>query len=292
VTDFHASRPDDRHYHLDHAEGLVTFGDGVHGRVPPAGSGNVRLRRYCTGGGTRGNLAAGTIVQLRTAIPYIERVTNIEPSSGGTDAESLDDFGERAPAVVRHRDRAVAAEDFEDLARAASGEVARAKCLPLSDLSEDASAGRPGAVSVVIVPRSTDPRPLPSTALLDRVHAYVSERQPPSVKLVVCGPQYVAIDVEADVVVAALDRVTDVDKAVGDSVRAFLDPLRGGPYGTGWEFGRRPHRSDLFSVIASIDGVDHARVVRLTPREDRPGLLETNRFLVCAGVVRMWFYTA
>lgn len=38
VESFLASGPDDRHFVLDHETGEVRFGDGEHGRRPPAGS--------------------------------------------------------------------------------------------------------------------------------------------------------------------------------------------------------------------------------------------------------------
>lgn len=288
VADFNASGPLDRHHLLDHAEGIVTFGDGVRGRVPPAGTANVRLASYRTGGGVRGNVPAGSLVQLKTTIPYVERVTNPEAATGGADPEAIDDFGRRAPLVLRHQHRAVTAEDYEDLARLASGEVARTQCLPMFDVR--VPGPNPGAVSLVIVPRSNDPRPRPAPALLDHVHAFVAARQAPSVQLVVAGPEFLAIDVDADVVVSAFDRITELDADIGRRVTAFLDPLRGGPAGTGWAFGRQPHRSDLFSVIGSVPGVNHVRAVRLSCREDRPGLLGTSRFLVCGGTVRMWFF--
>src|SRR5439155_18067549 len=48
--------PDDRVYSIDRAAGELRFGDGVHGRIPPAGIDNIRAFRYRTGGGVAGNL--------------------------------------------------------------------------------------------------------------------------------------------------------------------------------------------------------------------------------------------
>ena len=126
VTDFHGSSPQDRHYVLDHIAGAVRFGDGAQGRIPPRGVGNIRMARYQTGGGDSGNRAAGTIVQLKTTVPYIDTVINVEPADGGVAAESNAALLTRAPRALRHGGRAVALEDYQDLARSASPEVARA----------------------------------------------------------------------------------------------------------------------------------------------------------------------
>ncbi len=127
VRDFYESESRDRHYVLDRLTGEVQFGDGQYGMVPPQGRNNIRLSQYQTGGGTRGNLAANTIVQLKTTIPYVDSVTNLEAAGGGSEQESLEQVKERGPKWLRHRDRAVTIQDFEDLAYEASPDVARAK---------------------------------------------------------------------------------------------------------------------------------------------------------------------
>src|SRR5205807_6082108 len=61
VQDFYASNSRSRHYTLDHLTGQVSFGDGRSGLIPPIGSGNLRLALYRSGGGLRGNVAAGSV---------------------------------------------------------------------------------------------------------------------------------------------------------------------------------------------------------------------------------------
>ncbi|MEG3925644.1 MULTISPECIES: baseplate J/gp47 family protein [unclassified Microcoleus] len=127
VRDFYGSGSRDRHYVLDRLTGEVRFGNGQYGMVPPQGRNNIRLSQYQTGGGKRGNLDANMIVQLKTTVPYVEKVTNLEAAGGGSEQESLERVKERGPKWLRHRDRAVTIQDFEDLAYEASPDVARAK---------------------------------------------------------------------------------------------------------------------------------------------------------------------
>ena len=95
--------------------------------IPPRGRNNIRLSLYRTGGGEQGNIAAETISQLKTTIPYIDGVINLEPSAGGAEQETLDHLKERVPKQLRHRNRAVTAQDMADLAYEASTDVARVK---------------------------------------------------------------------------------------------------------------------------------------------------------------------
>ena len=57
----------------------------------------------------------------------------------------------------------------------------------------------------------------------------------------------------------------------------------GGFDGQGWEFGRKPHRSDFYSLMKEIPEVDHIRSLAVE-EQDFPGIRQTGRFLVYSGV--------
>jgi predicted phage baseplate assembly protein len=243
------------------------------------------MARYQTGGGSAGNRAAGTIVQLKTTVPYIEKVSNFEPAIGGFAAENDAAMLARAPRTLRNGGRAVAFDDYEDLARAASPEVARAKALPLRRLREDplGNTPAPGAVSVVIVPHSVEAKPMPSGALLRRIEDHLKKYSTPTVMLAVVGPLYVRVDVSIDIALASLTGASEVDAAVHEVLRKFLHPLTGGRNGAGWDFGRQPYASDLHAIISEVPGVDHIRQLSIAQVEELPGVLVTQRFLVYSG---------
>jgi hypothetical protein len=285
VPDFYGSGPRDRHYVLNRLLGEISFGDGLHGMIPPLDTGNLRLTSYRTGGGVSGNRPAGTITQLKTTVPYVDKVTNVEPSTGGGDVETLDSLIARAPRMIRHRGRAVTLEDYEDLARLASTDIARAKCVPLANLAADPDAPvqRLGSVSLIIVPRSSGARPQPSLELTRRVREYVNARRLPVGELVVVGPEYVRVDVEVAVSLSSLEGAGEVEANILATLARYLHPLTGGLDGLGWDFGRKPYRSDLFAVLEPIAGVDHINSLTVMETEERDGVRETNRFLVYSG---------
>ena len=139
IPDFHGSGLSDRNYILDRQTGEIRFGDGIAGMIPPRGRNNIRLSFYRTGGGKQGNITSHTISQLKTTIPYIDRVINLEAAAGGGEQETLDRLKERVPKQLRHRDRAVTAQDIEDLAHEASTDVARVKVVPPDLLTDNFS---------------------------------------------------------------------------------------------------------------------------------------------------------
>ncbi|MFO1429726.1 MAG: putative baseplate assembly protein [Candidatus Competibacteraceae bacterium] len=285
APDFYGSGPSDRHYVINHLTGEIRFGDGKNGRIPPRGTGNLRLARYQTGGGPRGNRAAGTIAQLKTTVPYIEKAINPAAATGGAEAETAAALVERMPPTLRHRDRAVTLEDYEDLALLASPEVARARCVPLRDLKANplGLSSQPGTVSLIVVPHADDVKPLPTLELLARVQDYVGARADATVKLAVVGPLYIRVDVRAEVAVTNPEGASAVERAVHERLATFLHPLTGGLNGGGWDFGRAPHKSDFYALIEAVSGVDHIRYLQITEVESQTGVRRTGRFLVFSG---------
>ena len=165
--------PGDRVYTLERITGLVRFGDGRRGLVPPAGAPiTVSFR---TGGGLSGNAPAASISEPRAAVPFFGGVTNPRPARGGSDAETREITRVRGAERLRHRDRALTPRDFEWLAVEASPSVARARCLAATG---PAGAGQRGWVTVVIVPYGTDKQPKPDDELVGRVRRYLAARAP------------------------------------------------------------------------------------------------------------------
>ncbi|MFL6415131.1 MAG: putative baseplate assembly protein [Bryobacteraceae bacterium] len=292
VANFRASVSTDRHYVIDRATGQVLFGDGENGRIPSAGSRNIRIAPYRVGGGSVGNRKPDTITQLKTTIAYVNKVTNFEPASGGADAESERALLSRAPKQIRHRGRAVTAQDLEDLAMLASPQVARARCVPMQNSSRlaDPKLRKPGIATVIIAPLSgrtgvagvVSGAPQPDRELFERVKDYLDARRPLESDLVIMGPEYLPIQLEIGVTITADVMPSDVESAVSRRIVEFLDPITGKRDGSGWQFGEEPSRADLFALAEEVPGVDHVRELRITRIESRPDLYASGQYLICA----------
>jgi len=252
------SDAEDRHYTLDPIDGRIQFGDGNDGRIPARGRDNIRAT-YRTGGGANGNVPAGAIEELKTAIPFVDAVANPLPADGGADEEPVEAVVDRAPKELRDRGRAVTAADVERIARDASRRLARVECIPSMDRSGDRA---PGWVTLLVVPAAPDEKPVPSVTLREEVYRSVSERAAATLvadpeQLVVRGPTYVPVSVEVDVAAAGVGSLSRLEETVRSRVAAFLHPLSGGPDGEGWAFSETPCHSELYGLLEGIDGVDH-----------------------------------
>jgi predicted phage baseplate assembly protein len=287
VPNFYGSGPRDRHYMLDPLTGEIIFGNGSQGLVPPRLAANIRMASYRSGGGSHGNKAALTITQLKSPVPYVDKVINWEAADGGGNAEPVPALLQRAPLGLRHQNRAVTVEDFEDLVVLGFKEVARAKCVPLYDLeSKGIPQVQPGVLSLIVVPHSSDARPAPSVELLSQVRAFLDERRTSPATLILVGPRYVSVDVETEVAVERPEIALDVETAVTSVLRGYLHPVTGGHGQAGWQFGRVPHKSELYACIEAVSGVNHVRNLQITVHGDKSELA-LGWFLICCGSIQV-----
>jgi uncharacterized phage protein gp47/JayE len=257
------SEPEDRGFVVDLAPGRIFLGDGDHGRVPPLGAAIV-ARRYRTGGGAAGNVAARAISQLLGPVGGVQEIFNPVPAEGGADGETAAPLLTRGPRAVRHRGRAVTPEDYAALAREASASVAVARALSGRDAD-----GRPapGWVTLVIIPRSAEPRPYPSFGLREQVRQFITARAAADMtgaeQIVVTGPDYQPVDVAASIVPRDPTEAGAVERDARAAIAGFLHPLSGGPSGRGWSPGEDVWLSDLAPLLERVPGVDHISEIAL-----------------------------
>ncbi|MCK4796033.1 MAG: putative baseplate assembly protein [Spirochaetes bacterium] len=262
VENFYASKPNSRHYCIDYMQNSIIFGNGSKGAIPPRIKGNLKILKYKTGGGVRGNIGANTINNLREKIPYIASVTNHYSAEGGSDLEDIDRLKERATYIFKNLNRAVTAEDYEWLAKEASTSVARSKCL--------SKCGKNGEVILIIVPRpDTDnfnmkEKLYPSSELLRRVKEFLDVRKLVGTKLKVEAPAYKNVSIT--IKLAFKENVSEIQilmEQVDLLIRRYLHPITGGPNGDGWIFGMPLTKNKITNLLEKIDGVNYTENIEI-----------------------------
>lgn len=271
ATSFADAGPDDHVFLLDRANGEVHLPPAVrdadgslarYGAVPPAGA-VVRVPRYDVGGGPAGNVAAHAVRVLQRSVPFVDRVDNRRPALGGVAAETVDEARARGPLALRTRDRAVTAEDYETLARAAAPGLARVRCVPV--------AGAPGAVRVLVVPsvpaddqgRRRFEDLVPDEDVLRRVVEHLEPRRTIGTRVLVEPPYYQGVTVVARVVSRPRVRSTALEADALRALNGYVDPLSGGLDGAGWSFGRAIRAGEVFAVLQQLPGVESVEDVKL-----------------------------
>ncbi|HYI21812.1 MAG TPA: baseplate J/gp47 family protein [Candidatus Limnocylindrales bacterium] len=298
VDNFSDLGPNDPVYVADRAEGVIVFaaaaemselaalsstsdarnGNGrangdVHGpralaAVPRAGR-EVRFW-YRRGGGTAGNVAAGTLTTMRDTISGLS-VTNETPATGGREQESIDNALVRGPQELRSLARAVTARDYQLVAERSSGAVARARAFTQAALWRHAT---PGTVEVVIVPALPDPSgasgvsaaqlvELQSEEARQTVVRSIDERRPLGTQSVVTWARYKIVRIRATIIVRREEDLTAVRQRVNERLRLTVNPLHTDLSVGGWPFGQPLFASNVYKIVLSEPGVRYARGIRL-----------------------------
>ena len=276
IDDLALAGRDDAVYTLDAEAGIVRFGDGIRGRIPDAGK-RVRVETMRAGGGSAGNLPAGSLkgirgIDLDNKQPPNLKVQQSLPAEGGEDAETLAQAEARIPALYRHRDRSVTEEDYKRLAAETPGvRLGRVEVLPRFKPHQRRS-DVPGVVSVMTLPfRSVSraPNPRPDRPLIERVHAYLNSRRPLTTELYVIGCEYVPIALSVGITIGDGFGRDTVINDVREALRSFMWPLTpGGPDGNGWPLGRPVRDREIEVAIARVSGVNGVIGTNLFRREN------------------------
>ncbi|HEX5324774.1 MAG TPA: putative baseplate assembly protein, partial [Capsulimonadaceae bacterium] len=273
VEDFAESSAEDRHYVCDSMTGEIFLGPSVpqpdgsarqHGAVPAKGL-TVMFSAYRYGGGTRGNVSANQVNVLKSSIPYIANVYNPRRAEGGREQENIERAKMRGRSILRQRDRAVTAEDYEYLACRASTGVGRARCIQPRALHGSPNGYTPippGLVRVLLVPLIGDETGIPRAADLrvsDRVRQeverFLDERRLLTAVLEVGAPDYVFVSTEITLVAEPKADADIVRRAVHDRLARYINPLTGGPARAGWPFGLNLTLSDIYAQVQAGSGV-------------------------------------
>ncbi len=275
VEDLALGGRDDRIYQLDSEAGTVKFGNGMQGRIPEAGA-RIRVALMRAGGGSSGNLAAGTLQTITAkgadggAVSRKLKVVQGIATDGGAEAETLDEAESRIPSRLRHRHRAITAGDYQSLVAEVPGaNIGRVEVLPRF-LPLQQRFNVPGVVSVMVLPRKeslVSPNPRPDQPTIQRVFDYLAPRRPLATELYVIGCEYIPLAVSVGLTVRPGYGQEQVREEVRQAIYRFLWPLAPhGPQGEGWPLGRPVKDRELEVVVAQVKGVNTVSGVNLFER--------------------------
>lgn len=310
VPDFGQSKETDLHYTLDSQSGKIQFGPLIReagqlkeltefrsqiqslpnqiinpqnsleeikfntrqlGAIPPKGA-TLKMSSYRTGGGIKGNVQIDSITIVKSAIPYISRITNHLPGKNGAQAQSLDHAVLQVPKMLRTQNRAVTVEDFETLAlEGGQRAIAKVKCCPPSSKMEDA-----GKIKILLIPQlplTNLINGLPPSAfdlnpiLVEQVSKYLDERKLLGITVKYEQPEYVGVSIQTEISLEQDYRSDQLQQEIKQklelSLYQFLNPISGGEDGNGWDFGRPVYTSDIVKRFQQIKGVRYVGTIQL-----------------------------
>jgi hypothetical protein len=290
--------PDARVYGLDETTGTITFGDGLHGMIPPIGVDSIvafSYQRTETGadasGAVPGNsIAPRTPFNLVSPVEGVEAVVAADQAAGGAPPESDDRVLRFGFARLRHRRRVVTARDVEDLALQSSPDFAQARCLI-----------RRGYARLVVVMRGSNPQP--NAAQVRELRRLLLDASPVTLAapgaLRIEGPAVRKVRIDLTLRIPTLDQAGDVGRDVKKRLAQLFDNATGGADGLGWPLGQSPTEGDIAYALMDLPSVESVADVALRESKGRrsltawPQSFKPNELAVLAeDPVRLSFVTA
>ncbi len=249
TADLTSSGPTDRHFELDTAKGVLTFGNGVNGMLVPTLA-PIRVQ-YSVTSGVTGNVQSGLPWSLQ-GIPRDFGV-NSEATAGGAAATTLDDLRDTARVNSSELRPLVTSEDVEEAAKSyADLGVSRAL-----ELAPDASH-LPG-LRVLVVAGSHDPDDTgtgvaESAEFLNAVQTRISPKLTLGQRIRVIGPSYVPVTITATLAACRNANPADVRANVIAMLQQRLAIVAGAGT-TPWPFHRPVTLRTVEGWLRKVEGV-------------------------------------
>jgi hypothetical protein len=233
-----------RVYSLDEDTGVVRFGDGLQGAIPPIGTNAIVAFKYertepATADGVAANfVGARAPLGLVTPVENVEAVIAADQAAGGVAPESGERVLHFGSAKLRHRGRAVTARDFEDLALERFADVVQAHCYI-----------RGGSVRLVPVMRGADPSP--SQAQRRELKRVLLAAAPAALAggIRIESAMVRRFRIELTLRVATLDVAGELARHVKQTLQAYFDTDTGGNGRDGWALGASPSEDDIAEAL-------------------------------------------
>lgn len=264
IPDLALAGPEDRCYTLDPYQGLIRFGDGRQGRVPPMGDHNIRVI-YASGGGTRGNVPAGRVSALLGGLPRIAAVTNRTPMSGGTGRPDWEEIEARGNRRLRTRGRAAGRRDYEDLVKEAFPQVRHVRCFAGRD---GRGAEAPGHVTVVLAGFGEAEAGM--AQLCREVYRFLSQRCSCCLavedRLHVCPATVLTVNTSVTVETERPDQAADTQREIARRLEELIRTTwRGRP------IGEQIRVDEVWSTVRAVPNVRAVRQILTEGAYDREG---------------------
>ncbi|MDL2217580.1 baseplate J/gp47 family protein [Christensenellaceae bacterium OttesenSCG-928-M15] len=239
-----------RVYTLDQVTGVIRFGDGRRGRIPPEGEDAVKVE-YKSGGGARGNMAFGAIDAFEGSLPMVSAVQNVVPACGGSDLQNIKTVERLGKKRLIHRGRALTAADYENLVEEQFPQIRDVRCFAGMDVDGNEKKSH---VTVAVMGNGFEEEAY-SQQLADEVYAYLKtccDMQVLSLGLLhVLGAQAVTVNIRLRLGLDDFNHAAQAELSAKEAITAMIKGRRT----QGHFIGNLPKRADVYAACKDIQHV-------------------------------------
>lgn len=266
VDDLCLCSPRDRVFAYDAVRECLVFGDGEHGATIAPGTGAVMVTELILSHCGAGNIPEGAGLWFEADGMRVQNGVGV----GGRDAETLEACRSR---LVQRLDRTLKCESAADYANCAMRtpglRVAGAKALPDFDSRLGTGTKRSAFVTVVVLPASESPRPMPDAHFLAEVERQLKRYRQVCTCTRVTGPRYVPLSISLE--------METTEKLDESAIRALLDQWLAP---SAERIGQSIRISDAAALIQKLPGVLRIRKAELRGQDQNSYLTKTGDLLI------------
>ncbi|GHU84907.1 hypothetical protein FACS1894198_1610 [Clostridia bacterium] len=253
VDSFTKSLPNDRHYVLNRKAGKITFGDSKCGMIPRNQPRAAVRVFYSICAGEKGNVEVGAINRPYSYIRFLEDVRNNIPAYAGYDIESVGNALNRGSSLVNNRGRLVTKVDFENAVRNFSDAIDKVRCVVGMDAT---GAPKERHITIAILMKEFYKSNEVFISLRDDIKEELLKRCDVSVKeddIRLIEPIFIKLSADVWVKARKVEQAFEIQNLMKTKLCEFLHPVTGNFDGQGWQIGRPPKKSQLYSFLKTLD---------------------------------------
>lgn len=266
VNDLTFSSPTDRHFKVYKNDGIVVFGNNIHGKIPPYKDTQTIKIKYSVGGGKDGNVPKKSINKINKTLGFVTDVYNPLSTYGGSDIETVEQAMRRTSAKLRNCNRAVTTFDYETLAREVERNILKIKCI--SNISPDGNKSL-GSIVLVVLTEDYNKDQNYFISIKEKIEKYISTKMSENIyqarALHIIQPTYIYYSVKAEISLKSFKNVFEIKSQVENTINEFLDVNTGNFNHKGWDIGVLANSTQILNVIKNIKGISYIKSLIITP---------------------------
>ncbi|MBQ7840690.1 MAG: baseplate J/gp47 family protein [Lachnospiraceae bacterium] len=279
----------DRVFVWDEKEGVIRFGDGLHGMVPREGS-LIRVSCLSISQFGEGNVRPGEIRRIYDEKYADITASNEEAAFGGRFTETLEEMQKRLEESIRAQKRLVAPCDYEQMAAKIPGLLIRkAKVMDAQEYCKNHGlTWQPYDVWLVVCPQNQNRQTVLSKEYEEAILKWLEPYRMLNTRIRAVGPSYTAVSVSGRIVIRG--RKEEAKQQVEALLYEMLESLE-----KECCFGAVISHGDIFMRLESLPCVERVEELHLAPggsmghRNDRGDILLNSDCLPYAGEMNFEF---
>lgn len=254
ISNIKMASSEDRVYMLEKTKGKLLFGDGICGKLPCSKQNTTIRVNYSVSMGEQGNFEIGEINEFSDSIPFVSRVYNVECVSGGCDSETIEAATNRCTKMVKHQNRAVSKDDYEDIVKQIDRNIVKTKVL--ANVNEEEKVQN-GFITLVVLPKYLNHSGNYFDTIKDNVMAQLQKKLPVVLRnqLSIVQVRYIEICVSVKVIVENYEDYMLVSTQVQKKLDDYLNPITGDFSGNGFEIGKLPTKTQIYNFIRTVNKI-------------------------------------